>query len=368
MQVLFSAALDNVPAMLSTCPCQDWLAAAQQWADQQPARRGKKAAQTAFPAVAMERAILAALEVALPLGDANDVPQPLGDFPISAWSTPDGVELAFSTLSRAVCEALAQTDEPVTVAKSVGGWRMPLHVFRFADRLQQVRVTTRTKMSWSDYVVLREHFLDLVADTRQPLLARLAEVAALSATVAAERALPTDVPELSARLFLSWRGFLEARVSAGAVQNLSATAMLLAPLYGDLLPLDNDEAVTSALADDWRQLLAQYVVPVERELAIAIEAYLGARLFNGPLLRYRTLVRGYVEVLEGFAVGLRYAAAIGGLQQRPVSPEQMVAALAMGEQVAAHGGQALPSFALPKLSHDRGPRMADLDMTLESIC
>ena len=102
------------------------------------------------------------------------------------------------------------------------------------------------------------------------------------------------------------------------------------------------------MADDWRQLLREWVVPVERDLAVGIEAYLGARLFNGPVLRFRTLNRGYVEILEGFAVGLRVAAAIGGLQQSVLSAEQMVAALAVGEQVAARCGQPPPSFALPK--------------------
>ena len=152
MQVLFSAALDNVPSVIADCPSQAWLAAANDWAAKQPAAKKKG---SAFPAVAMENAILGALADALPLGELSDVPKPLRDFPVSAWATPDGVELAFSTLSRVVCEALAQTDEPVTVAKSVGGWRLPLHVFRFQNQLREVRVTSRTKMPWSDYVVLR---------------------------------------------------------------------------------------------------------------------------------------------------------------------------------------------------------------------
>ncbi len=368
MQVLFPAALDGISSELVDCPSRAWLPAAQEaWdAAQEGSKRRGKRGEVPFPPAAAERALLTATVEGLPLGEQSDVKAPLTGFPVWAWATPDGVELSFSTLSSAVRRRLAATDDPAALAHAEGGWRTPLAVFRFADGLQQLRVTSRTKMPWSDYVVLRETLLDALADRRQPLLARLAEIAGVAAMVASERALPTEFPVLNARLFLAWRGFLESRVAAASATELAAFAQTAWPLFRD--DLTTADGLEAALAGDWRADLRTWIVPDERSLTEAIEGYLGVRLFAAPLDRFRTVIRGHVELLEGFATGLRYAAAFGALQGAPLTGEQIVAALALGEHAVAQAGAALPGFALPKSSHDRGPRMADLDMTLESIC
>lgn len=372
MQVLFMAALDGISAELKTCPSRDWLPAAQEaWtAAASAGRKRKKAGEVAFPPVAAELAVRTALTEGLPVGDFDEVKGPLRAFPVWAWATPDGVEVGMSTLSPVVRRRLAETDEPATLAHAEGGWRTPLSVFRFRDGLEDVRITPRTRMPWADFTALRDMVLDAVADRRQPLLARLAEIAGLLATVSNERALPSTAPTINGRLFLAWRGFLEARVAAGSAAELASFAANAAPLFKDDLPLDADaqSRLALALAGDWRADLLAWVVPVERELAEALEGYLGARFFHVPLDRHLTIVRGYVEFFEGFAAGLRLAAAFGAVQQAPLTGAQMVAALSLGEHAVAAASQDLPAFQLPRPSHDRGPHMADLDMTLESIC
>ncbi|MCO4762578.1 MAG: hypothetical protein KC502_13790 [Myxococcales bacterium] len=372
MHVLFMAALDGISAELKSCPSHAWLPAAQEAWDAaiKGGKRRKKAGEVAFPPVATERAVRTALVEGLPVGDHNDVSSPLDAFPVWAWATPDGVEVGMSTLSPAVRRRLAETDEPVTLAHADGGWRTPLSVFRFRDGLEDVRITARTKLPWEAFTTLRELVLDAIADRRQPLLARMAEIGGLIADLSSQRALPATPPTLNGRLFLAWRGFLEARVADADSGALASFAAAAAPLFSDDLPLDAGALaqLEEALAGDWREDLRSWVVPAERAVSEAMESYLGARLFHVPLDRHLTIVRGYVEFFEGFAMGLRYAAAFGAIQGAPLTALQMVAALALGEHAVAAQGLALPAFALPRASHDRGPHMADLDMTLESIC
>jgi hypothetical protein len=93
-----------------------------------------------------------------------------------------------------------------------------------------------------------------------------------------------------------------------------------------------------------------------------------ASLREAALDRDLSLARGYADLFEGLAVGLRYAAALAETPERDVDGEVLVAALALGEHYVAGAGAGLPAFTLPADQHERGPRMADLDMTLESIC
>ena len=95
---------------------------------------------------------------------------------------------------------------------------------------------------------------------------------------------------------------------------------------------------------------------------------MGLWLLGAPIVRDLTLTRAWAEIGEALALGLRYAAAIGEAQGAPISLEQAAAALALGEHAVAWSNVGLPSFELPGSSHDRAPRMVDLDMTLESIC
>lgn len=66
-------------------------------------------------------------------------------------------------------------------------------------------------------------------------------------------------------------------------------------------------------------------------------------------------------------MGLRYAAALGEVSQRRLTSLELITALSLGETFVASSGQALPPFESPKELHERGPRMADLDMTFECI-
>ena len=127
-------------------------------------------------------------------------------------------------------------------------------------------------------------------------------------------------------------------------------------------------AFGKALDGEWRGHARAWLVPAERHLTAAAESWLGTRLHVLPLDRDQSLARAWSELFEGFALGLRYAMAMAETAQADVTPAQLVAALALGEFFVATAAQPLPAFELPRDVHERGPRMADLDMTLESVC
>ncbi len=370
MQVLFPAALDAIAPDLEGCPSRRWQGAMRAALQSAPRRGGKTAdAQVAWPMRAAEEAMIAALSDRLAI-DADGVEAPWSDFPVFAWQTPTAIELGFSTLSPVVRRHLVDGDEPGALASSRGGWRAPLSVFRFADGLATVRVTSRARITWAEWLAVRESLLDSLADRRQPLLGRLAEIAVVCATIANERAIPGALPTLTARDFLAWRGFLESRCAAAEADQLAALLRRVEPLFAGPHGLGSAQAaaVSAALSADWRAAMTQWVVPVEKEIAPAIEGLMGLWLLGAPIVRDLTLTRAWAEIGEALALGLRFAAAIGEAQRAPVSLEQAAAALALGEHAVAWSNLALPSFELPGASHDRGPRMVDLDMTLESIC
>ena len=400
MQVYFCAALDGVVCDAQTCSCSGWIRAADKLAEaaakaaktpksakpsktKQSAKSPKspKSAQksaaaavetVAFPPPRLDALFLDAVATGKPRKPGTRSPQ-WADFPVSAWRTPDGVDLGFSTLCSQVRAALAEADEPVAIATADGGWRRPIGVFEFGDKLKQVAVRPRDKMPWRDFAELRELCLDVISDRRQPLLARLAEVAGIGAAVVDERALPTEIPGLSARSFLAWRGFLESRVATANASKLSAFAVEVAPLFARELGLSDDpsaslERLTEALSGDWRQHLVEHVAPVERAIGDALESYFGARLFALPVQRDVSLARAWAELFEGLAVGLRYLAALCAATGTSATPTLAVAAMALGEHFVVSTNGKLPGFALPPKAHGHAPRMADVDMTLASIC
>ncbi|MEY3014545.1 MAG: hypothetical protein RIT45_3280 [Pseudomonadota bacterium] len=358
MHVVFPAALDAVAHELDACPSRAWLAAASSHLD-----------ANAFPMRGCESAVVQALSERLRASDA-EVEGPLEGFPVFAWETPDAVELGFSTLSPMVRRHLAASDEPGTLARSEGGWRRALALFRYGDQLRELRLSPRLRIPFRDYAGARDAMLDVLADLRSPLLARLAETACLAATVLAERALPGELPLLTSRNFLAFRGHLEARCAAAEPDAMAAALRRVEPLFhGEHgLGAASPDAVAEALAGDWRADMSAFVVPVEKEIAPALEGLVGLWLFTTPMARDRTLQRGWAELFESIAVGLRYCAAIGAAQGTPIDAEQAAAGFALGEHAVAWSEGGLPAFVLPAASHDRGPRMADLDMTLESIC
>lgn len=373
MHVLFPAALDHAQCDPAVCDCRRWLALAAKGAGGKRRRRVQKSGQVAFPFRHVEQALLAALveNDAAPSEPKNGAfPSPFADFPTFAWATPLGAEVGFSTLCGSVRDRLAHTDEPVALATADGGWRRELQLFRHADGLENVRLSPRIEFPFAEYADLRDVSLDLIAERRYPLLARLSQVATLLQVVLRDRAMPAELPSLTARSFLSFRGFLESRVAAAEAAAMAGFAQTALPLFARSLGLGDGAglALAEALRGEWRDDLQRHVVPVERDLWAPVEAWMGTVIFGLPLARDVSLTRGSAELFEGFAAGLRYAAAVGAVQRGPLSPAQMVAALALGEHFVSWSASPLPTYALPPESHDRGPRMADLDMTLASIC
>lgn len=386
MQVFFSAALDGVTCDAATCKCAGWISAAV--AAKKPAKRKKgKARKTdsdgvKFPPPLQARAIIEAVaarqgdtdaaETDAAETDTEAVPRPAGwrDFPVSAWLTPDGVELAFSTLCPSVRAALAQADEPAAIATSDGGWRRSIGMFEHPNSLAEIALRPRNKLPWRDYADLRDASLDIISDRRQPLLARLAEIASVASQVLDELAIPGELPGLTARSFLAWRGFLESRVASANATKLHDFAVSIAPLFKEDAGLDQEvlAALSESLAGDWRAHLIDKVAPRERVIGDALETYFGARLFGIPVVRDVSLARAWAELFEGLAAGLRYLAGLCDALDTDATAELAVAAMAMGEHYVCHTSKKLTTFSLPPAGHGRAPRMADVDMTLASIC
>ncbi len=371
MYVIFPAALDHVACESGTCACRDWAGRAAK----REAKRRKRPRSSGLP-LPLPRVESAMVETLLAASAGSrakakaDLPDAWDAHPIYGWRTPDGIELAFSTLCGEVRARLAETDDPVALATADGGWRRALQIFRFADGLEEIRLGGDALLPWADYAAMRDEALDLVADRRHPLLARLARATSLLTMVQRDRCLPARIPALTARTFLAFRGFLEARVAAADTEAMATFAAALLPLYGAEVGLQPADAgrLIDAFNGDWRDQLQRRMVPVEGNLTSAIEAWLGVRLFAMPVVRDQSMDRATAELVESFALGLRFAAVLAELGDREVDATMVVAALSLGEHHVAHSAAPLPAFKLPEASHQRGPRMADLDMTLAAIC
>lgn len=366
MRVTFPAVLDAFACSDQRCACRNSLRAA----------AAVSAATTdKFPFRDAELAMIAGADPARAADKASavqaaDLGDRFGDYPVVAIATPDGVELSFASLCPTVQALFARNVEPIALARAEGGWRVGLRVFHHADKLREVRLSPRRTLPWAEFAAFRESVLDLVAEPTLPLLARLARVAGLVDLLVSERSAPGLVPPLTARGFLAFRGFVESRVASAEPESLAEFAARTHAFWGPNVRLQSSEVpgLLDALGADWRGQLRTWVVPVERRLGPVLEAWLGARLFATPLDRDLSIARGYSELFEGFAVALRFAAALGEVRQAPVDENGIAAALALGEHLVASEGAPLPAFELPRDLHDKGPRMADLDMTLESIC
>lgn len=367
MRVVFPAVLDAFACADSQCPCRTALRAA--------TATGPAKAAGRFPFRDAEQALLdgAALLAAQPdvmLAAVADAAARFGDYPVVAVQTPQGVELTVSTLCPTVRDLLAANHEPMSLARAEDGWRAALQVFHPADGGKDVRMTPRRTVKWAEFLMLRDTLLDLVADQTLPLLARMARVGSLIDTAIDER-MPAAQPQpLTARSFLAFRGYVESRLACAEAEPLAHFAARTLPLYTKATALQAHDmpAILDALAGEWREHFRRWLVPAERDITAAVEAWLGMRLHAIPLDRDQSLARGYAEFFEGFATGLRFAAAMGQVRQTIVDPATVIAALAMGEYYVAAAQQPLPTFELPRDVHERGPRMADLDMTLESVC
>lgn len=367
MRVVFPAVLDGFACGEEDCVCRASLRAA---ALATPANAKPVAG---FPFRQAEQALVAG---AARLGETGaDAGKGtggalFGDYPIVAIKTPTGVELTFASLCPAVRLLLAGNEEPVSLAGSEDGWRVPLSVFHHEAGLKEIRLTPRRLVRWPQFTAMRDVLLDLIAEPTHPLLARLAQVAAVIDVALTDHGLPTLSQPLTARGFLAFRGFIESRAASVEAEPLAAFAARALPLVTDATGVGPEHvpALLDALSGDWRAHAKKWLVPAEKDIASAIEAYLGARLFSIPVDRDQSLARGYTEFFEGFAVGLRLAAAMGEVLQQVVDVDVAVAALAIGEHAVSAASEPLPMFEMPRDASGRGPRMADLDMTLESIC
>ncbi len=368
MRVVFPAVLDGFACADADCPCRRSLRAA-------AAAAGKPQSSTKFPFRDAETALLdgaarLAQNAKAKLAPSANLDARFGDYPLLAMQTPQGVELSLATMCPSVRELLSANQEPVSLARSDGGWRLALKVFQPEGGGKDVRLTPRKSVKWQEFLILREALLDLAAEPTLPLLARLARAASLIDIAIEERMPAAQPPPLTARAFLAFRGFIESRLASVDAEPLAQFAARALPLYGAQVSLTSKDmpALQTALAGEWREHFRRWLVPTERDVTPAVEAYLGTRLFAMPLDRDQSLARAYVEFFEAFALGLRFAAAIGHVRQLPVDAATVVASLALGEFFVAAAQQPLPAFELPRDVHERGPRMADLDMTLESVC
>jgi hypothetical protein len=366
MRVVFPALFDSFACADPQCACRTALRAAPVSA--------KAAPKAKFPfRDAAFGAIAGAAKIAQ--GEAVDGDAPIatarfGDFPLCAVATPAGVELSFDPLCPAVRELLAAAEEPVALAASEGGWRVALHVFQPEDGNRQVRLSPRKPVKWPEFVALRETLLDLVAEPTHPLLARLARVAAAVDVAVSDRTLPVAVPPLTPRVWLAFRAFMEQRVGQVPVEAMAELASQSLPLWAEPVGFQTGDVPTllDALHGDWQQQVKRWLAPAERSIAPAVEAWLGVRMFAIPLDRDQSLARGHAELIEGLATGIRLLAALCEVRQEAPDPLLAVTALALGEHLVVARQDGLPVFELPRDAHEPGPRMADLDLTLESLC
>jgi hypothetical protein len=356
MRVTLPSVLDAFACGDADCACRRALRAA----------TTAPAEVTAFPFRQAEAALVDGAN----RGTSTAAVDRFADYPLIAIGTPQGVELTIATLCPEVQRLLADNTEPLSVAGSDGGWRVPLRVFRPAQGGKLVRITPRRTVTWASFLQVRDQMLDFAIDPTLPLLARLARIGALADQVVNERSVEVQAAPLTSRAFLAFRGFVESRLADAPTEAMAAFAGRTLALHQTASQIDQARLVdcSRALAGDWRAHARAWLLPAERHLTTAAESWLGTRLHALPLDRDQSLARAWSELFEAFALGLRYAMAMGETCRADVTPAQLVASFALGEFLVATSGAALPAFELPRDVHERGPRMADLDMTLESVC
>lgn len=350
MRVTYPSVLDGLVCVDATCPCHRVRELAQPAAEPHPGR--------------------AALVLALDLPDAplTHNPAPWTDFPLLATQTPGGVQLSFSTLCPRVRRCLVAASEPVTPAFAQDGWRQPLRVWH-PDGKSAVDLVPGVPLPWPAFAALRDMLMELAAEPTLPVLGRLTRLTQLVEQTVYDRAVPTTPQPLTPRAFLQFRAFLESRTAAVVVDPLADLVVRARPFLTELDLQDSDlPRLVDALSGEWRDQLREWLVPVERDVTPVWQAWLGVRLLALPVDRDVSLARGWAELLETVAVALRYLAAWGEVRQAPVDRAVVAVALALAEALVASENKPLPPFVASREAHDRGPRMADLDLSVEAIC
>ncbi len=346
MRVTFASVLDTFSCQRAQCLCKRVRTAPM--AAGHPGRAATLAALTLQP------------------NEPNSAPW--NDFPLQAVQTPEGASLAVSTLCPVVRARLLASEEPVTPAHSEGGWRQPLQVWK-ADGKPQVLLLAGLPVPWPAFAALRDALLDLAAEPTLPILGRLTRLALTFDAAQQTHALPAAPPTLTPRGFLAFRAYFEARCASVDPERLAHFAAQAHPMLPELALADDSlPPLLNALTGEWREQVRRWLVPVEREIVHVFEIWLGVRLLALPFDRDLTLARAWAELLESAAVAVRCAGALAELRQAQTTPVDLLAALALAEHFVGTAAQPLPAFELTRDPHDRGPRMADLDMSLEAIC
>lgn len=366
MRVTFPALFDAFECGDDDCACRRSLRSA-------PASAAKSWKQGQFPFVHAEKAMLSgAAVVATGKAEPEKVADIPCDYPLAAVATPAGVELYFAALCPTARAAMVANVDAVDLARAEGGWRLPVQVFAAHHTNKLVRVDGDRTVPWRQFAQLREWLADIVADSKLAPLARLARLADTVEQWAAEGgvtfAVTHGLAPLTPRKFLAFRAHIESRLIACDCALLGTALGKYHPLLAEL-ELDDPKikAIQKALRDDWRDQASRWLVNAEADLGPALETYLAVRVFAIPLDRDQSVRRGYAELIEGFALGLRLALAMAECGQKPVNPATLIGCWALGEAVLAAAAKPVPAFVRDAGDHDRAPRMADLDMTLAGI-
>lgn len=371
MRVVVPAFLDDFLCGVPDCACRRALAQAASLPSQ--SRKQSQPPTPAWPPAAAEAALwqggractagqqgsLSNAQLDAPAADATG--------PLTAVAVGAEAELYFSALCPQVRDAVSHYRDALDLLRRPDGWRLPLHAIAVDDPSPEVWISAGQPLPWPAWTALRDALLDALADPGLPLLPRIARVAlALAQPPAVPATGPVQLAPLTARDYLHVRAHLEARLAAQSPAWLAAHFPAGNGLFPELAE-PSAAAWKRALQADWRPALAGPLAECEREVTPALEILLSLQVFAMPMARGLTLQRCLAGWIEALAVGLRWMAALWHWRQAMPDTAQWVAVLAAADAAVAAAAAPLPQLAAPQPTHDRGPRMADLDLSFASL-
>lgn len=357
MRVVLPAFLDSFDCAEPACACRRALAATRAAGD-------GNALASGWPPAAAERSLWYGGQQAAVGSAAAD---PAASGPVAAVAVGSDVELYFLPACPTVRDAVLPYGDALDLLRRPDGWRLPLQAVAVDDPAPEVWIAPQRPLPWNQWTVLREALLDVLADPGLPLLGRMARVLL---ALAEPPPVPADgavrLAPLTARDFLHVRAQLEARMAAQSVAWLAKSYPAGHALF-EQLPALTPAVCKRSLQADWRSALAGPLAQREAQAAPQLEVLASMQVFAMPLARALTLQRCASAWLEGWAVGLRWLAALSHATKTPPTTEQWLAALAAADTAVAVAAQPLPAVTLPEPTHQRGPKMADLDLSFASL-
>ncbi len=274
------------------------------------------------------------------------------DFPAFPFRREDGeAELWFDPVCPQVLEQLAESDAPLTLHRQRGGFGAPMMDLRVEHRHDPIagRVGPhRMTLPASDR--LREACVAALAHPTRPIWQTLAML------LAAFKRLQPDQPD---------GGGFEIRELADPQEAQPALRFLLACvgvhgtdlLYSsivsyrrfvfaiDLPPLLARRAEFEQHLEQWQGALGEFLAPQEALLRPLTLRWLAHR-YGTPMTKGRAELRvGADVIVHLYGTALRFAAALGALQQKPVDVNTFKVALGAAEHV--HRSLNLPHDTLP---------------------